>query len=108
LTALLVAIALAASPAHVAHPHRSKAVIERFKKTWSKAHGGLACPTSCATYVKRGGRFVPYYRCGACQVDHVCALACGVPDSPENLRWLDAKANNAKSDDCSLCPGGHP
>ncbi len=101
--ALLLALSLAGAPVHVSHPHRSKAAVAQFKRRWSAAHGGLPCPETCATYVRRGGRFVLYYRCTACQVDHPCALACGGADSPENMRWLDAKENNAKSDDCSLC-----
>ncbi len=88
---------------HVSHPHRSKGKVAEFKRQWSELHGGLPCPEECATYVKRGGAFVLYYRCTACQVDHTCALACGGPDETNNMRWLDAKENNAKSDDCSLC-----
>jgi len=104
-------VAFAPSPAevvphHVSHPHRSKSVIQQFKRGWSWEHKGLPCPETCATYVKRGGKYVLYYRCTACQVDHPCALACGGLDSVENLRWMDAKANNAKSDDCSLCGSG--
>ncbi len=105
--ALLVALALVAAPVHVAHPHRSKAVIAQFKREWSAAHGGLACPQAppldCRLWRKHGAAFVLYYPCGGCQVDHICALACGGADHVGNLRWLDAKANNRKSDDCSLC-----
>ncbi len=101
--ALLLAVSLAGAPPHVSHPTRNKAKITAFRRQWSAAHGGAPCPETCQTYVKRDGRFVPYYRCTACQVDHVCALACGGPDEPSNMRGLDAKQNNAKSDDCALC-----
>jgi hypothetical protein len=100
---ILLSIALLAAPSHVSHPHRSKAAVAQFKRQWSAAHGGLACPVTCQTYVRRKGKFVRYFRCGACAVDHICPLAAGGADIPSNMRWLDAKANGAKSDDPSLC-----
>ncbi len=101
--ALFAALALATAPVHVSHPSRNKAAVAQFKRQWSAAHGGLPCPETCATYVKRGGKFVLYYRCTACQVDHACPRDAGGFDAPSNLRWLDAKENNRKSDDTSLC-----
>ncbi len=93
-------------PHHVKHPHRSQAAVKAFKRRWSHGHSNAPCPESCATYVKRGDQYVVYFRCGACEVDHICALACGGPDTPENMRWLDSKLNRAKSDDCSMCRTG--
>jgi hypothetical protein len=93
---------------HVSHPHRDRGKITAFRRAWSKAHGGKPCPGTCQTYVLRGGKFLPYWRCSACAVDHVCALACGGIDEPSNMRWLDAKENDAKSDDCSMCEGASP
>ncbi len=101
--ALFAALALAAAPVHVSHPSRSKAAVAQFKRQWSAAHGGLPCPETCATYVKRGGRFLPYFRCGACAIDHACPRAAGGIDEPSNMRWLDTKENLRKSDDASLC-----
>jgi hypothetical protein len=91
----VVALLLAAAVA-CPHPHRDPNVIARFVKSHP-------CPTSCATYVKRGSRYVLHRKCGACQVDHICPLtACGL-DAESNLQWLTDEENRAKSDDPSLC-----
>jgi hypothetical protein len=100
--ALLAALALSSAPA-CPHPARDPGQIQKFRRAWTKEHAGLACPQTCQTYVKRGQKFVPYYRCGACQVDHICPVACCGKDDPSNMHWLDAKENRAKSDDCSAC-----
>ncbi len=90
------------------NPKRSQAAIAAFKVAWSASNGGLACPKGCATYTRVGRAFVLYERCGACQVDHVCPLACCGTDVPENMQWLSARANRAKGADCSACPSGAP
>jgi hypothetical protein len=63
------------------------------------------CPVSCRTYVKRNGKMVLYQKCGACNIDHVCPLACCGKDVLENMQWLDAAANRKKSDNCRACQG---
>lgn len=102
MTALVLAVLLAA-PVHVSHPQRSQAAVRAFKRTWSETHGGAPCPENCATWVRRDGRFRLYFRCGACQVDHICPLAAGGADAPWNMQWLDAKENRAKSADPAAC-----
>jgi hypothetical protein len=91
-------LALLCSPVACPHPHRSQAPIAAFKK----AH---PCPAKCRVYVKVNGKFKVWRWCGRCQVDHVCARACGGPDVVSNLQWLLAEENRAKSADCSLCKG---
>lgn len=78
------------------NPKRSQAVVEQFK-------AANPCPKTCALYIRDGSRFVLYQKCGACQVDHVCPLACCGADAVENLQWLTAKANRAKGADCAAC-----
>jgi hypothetical protein len=75
---------------------RSRAQVEAFKKA-------NPCPKTCATYVFRNRRWTMYERCGACNVDHICPLACCGADHPSNMQWLDAKENKAKGADCSFC-----
>ncbi len=87
MTALLLALALTG---------RSPAVRAAFIRSHPP-------PESCAVYVKRGARFFLYSRSGACDVDHVCPLACGGRDAVDNMQWLDAKTNRAKGADCSAC-----
>jgi hypothetical protein len=43
-------------------------------------------------------------------IDHICPLACCGLDAPQNMQWLTAEANRAKSNDCSACGwrGGEP
>jgi hypothetical protein len=41
-------------------------------------------------------RYVLYQRCGSCQVEHICPLACCGLDAPQNMQWLTAEANRAK------------
>lgn len=60
-------------------------------------------PATCATYVRRGRRFVLYSRTGACDVDHVCPLKCGGADAVENMQWMDSRANRSKGADCTAC-----
>jgi hypothetical protein len=106
MTAILLALSLAAGPACVGdghNHHRSKSAIKHFQKAWARAHGGLPCPEECALYRKAGEQYVLYQRCGGCQVDHICPLACCGLDAPQNMQWLTAEANRAKSDDCSAC-----
>lgn len=83
--------------------HRSKSAIKHFQKTWARAHGGLPCREECELYRRFGEQYVLYQRCGGCQVDHICPLACCGLDAPQNMQWLTAEANRAKSDDCSAC-----
>lgn len=78
------------------NPARSRTPVEQFKKL-------NPCPPTCATYVREGSRFVLYQRCGSCQVDHICPLACCGADAVENLQWLTARENRAKSADCTAC-----
>lgn len=103
--ALLVLLVAGTAGAEVPcpNPARSQAVIAQFRKNHP-------CPTTCATYVKTDGRFVLYQKCGACQVDHVCPLACCGADAIENLQWLTADQNRAKGADCTACrlPGQQP
>lgn len=61
------------------------------------------CPKTCNTYVRTGSKFTLYEKCGACEVDHKCPLACGGPDAVENMEWMDKKANRKKGADCSSC-----
>ncbi len=106
--AILVAFALLAiaSAARGAvpcpNPTRSQAAVEAFKAAWSAAHGA-PCPSTCKTYVRRGRIFVQYETCGACEVDHLCPLACCGADTPTNMQWMDKKANRAKGADCNAC-----
>ncbi len=81
--ALLLALALTA-------PVRDRNQIAAFRRAWLRERGE-PCPARCETYVKRGGRFVPYLRCGACDVDHC------------NMHWMDARENRSKGADCSAC-----
>lgn len=100
--ALLLSL-LAAAPLCPA-PHRSRSVIDQFVKEYREAHEGRACPLWCATFkLDKHGHFKLYRECGACQVDHVCALACGGVDAADNLQYLSSEANRKKSDDCSAC-----
>ncbi len=98
---LLAGVARAAMPCP--NPTRSQAAVEAFKTAWSAAHGA-PCPSTCKTYVRRGRIFVQYETCGACEVDHVCPLACCGADAPVNMQWMDKKANRAKGADCTACP----
>ncbi len=111
LLVLLVAVAVAAvavlsAPARAGEcaVHRSDAQLAKFKAEWTAANGGAPCPETCKTYVRRGSRFVPYERCGACQVDHLCPLACCGVDAPSNMHWMDKLANLRKGADCTACP----
>lgn len=94
----LVASAVMSEAAQVPcpNPARSRAVVEAFKR----AH---PCPATCATYVREGRRFVLYEKCGACQVDHICPLACCGADAVKNLQWMRAEDNRAKGADCAAC-----
>lgn len=93
--ALLLA-ALLAAPVPCPNPARSRAVIERFK-------AANPCPKSCATYTRVGRAFVLFERCGACEVDHRCPLACCGSDTIDNLQWLPKRENRAKGADCTAC-----
>lgn len=95
--ALLLALLLAAAPAHVAHPlcwadghnhHRSKAAVRAFKR----AH---PCPGG----PDQGSRL----RCRGYQVDHIVSLACCGPDAPQNMQWLTDEENRKKG--AGVCPG---
>src|SRR6266403_4766078 len=90
--AALWGAAVEAAEVPCSHPARSQAVIAEFKKV-------NPCPKTCALYIKEGSRFVLYQKCGACQVDHVCPLACCGADAVDNLQWLTAKDNRAKGAD---------
>jgi hypothetical protein len=91
----LLLLALLGPPC-AGHVVRHKAPLVAFKRTHP-------CPATCATYVKRGDRIVLYEKCGACNVDHICPLACCGKDSPSNMQWLDAKENIKKGDNCRAC-----
>lgn len=96
---LLLSVVLAVGPqcrADGHNQHRSRAAVKEFKAV-------TPCPKTCATYVRVGEAFVLYERCGACEVDHICPLACCGPDTAANMQWLDKKANKAKGDNCSSC-----
>jgi hypothetical protein len=69
------------------HPHRSQAPVEQFKKIHP-------CPEKCRVYVKEGGKFKLYRKCGRCAVDHVCALACCGKDVAAR-RYREAVARDA-------------
>ncbi len=115
--AILVAFALLAlaSAARGAvpcpNPKRSEAQLAAFKAQWSAAHGARPCPQGaaagdildCRLYHRVGRAFVLYEQCGACEVDHICALGCCGLDAPSNMRWLDKHANRAKGADCTAC-----
>lgn len=75
--ALLLAVALPATAQ--AHQHRSEAV----KRAFQREH---PCPS---TGSKKG-------RCPGYVKDHINPLACGGPDSPENLQWQTTAAGKAK------------
>jgi hypothetical protein len=78
---------------------RSRVPVKAFRKKHP-------CPKSCATYTKNEqGRYVLYLRCGACQVDHICPLACCGADHPSNMQWLPSWENQKKGADCSECSG---
>jgi hypothetical protein len=98
---LLVGGANAAVPCP--NPSRSQAAVDAFKAAWSAAHGA-PCPSTCRTYIRMGRAFVMYERCGACEVDHLCPIACCGADTPANMHWMDKKANRAKGADCTACP----
>jgi hypothetical protein len=102
---LILAFLLATTPLPCtgAGQSRSKTAVKDFKAQWSKANGGIPCPTTCAVYIKRSGHYKVYEECGACEVDHICPLACCGLDAPQNMQWLDAKVNNAKGADCTKC-----
>lgn len=91
----LVATAVAAD-LPCPNPKRSQAVVAEFKKEFP-------CPRSCALYVRDGSRFVLYEKCGACEADHRCPLACCGADTVDNLQWLTAKENRTKGADCTAC-----
>lgn len=90
IAALLLAAALCP------HPSRSRSVIEEFRQLYP-------CPQSCATYVRKGQRYVVHQRCGACQVDHKCPRAWCGKDDTANLQWLTSKENRKKSDSPAQC-----
>ena len=99
MTGLLLALALAATPASpscLTPTPRNPATVRAFKKL-------NPCPATCRTYVRRGSRFVLWAPCGACAVDHVCPLACCGADDVANMQWMDARDNAAKGADCSAC-----
>jgi hypothetical protein len=96
LVVVVLPLVAAAGPCQV--PTRSRAVIREFRAS-------TPCPPFCATYRRTvQGAIVPYQRCGACEVDHVCPLACCGADRLENLQWMDAEANRRKGADCRACP----
>lgn len=109
---LLVAPLLTVGAIPCPNPTRSQAALAVFKAQWSAAHGGRACPQGpavgddldCRLYHRVGRAFVLYEPCGACEVDHRCPLACCGADTPENMHWMDKKANRAKGADCTFCP----
>ncbi len=77
-------------------PPRDPRVREAFIRTHP-------CPTTCVTYVRTGSKFTRYEQCGACEVDHVCPLACGGADAVENMAWIDKKQNRKKGATCNDC-----
>jgi hypothetical protein len=96
MTAFLLA-ALLAAPVACPKPHRSAAPIRLFKIL-------KPCPEKCQLFEKTpAGKYKLYSKCGKCQVDHVCPLACCGSDTVDNLQWLTAKENRKKSADCSAC-----
>lgn len=99
MTPILLALALASSAPCAGdghNAHRSKTEIQKFKKT-------TPCPSECATFIKTSTGYVLYQKCGRCQVDHICPLACCGADKASNMQWLTAEQNGAKSDhNCSL------
>jgi hypothetical protein len=99
MTYLLLAAMLAAVPCPNA-PRSAKTVAE-FKKF-------NPCPFTCKTYIRQGSKFVMYEACGACQVDHICPLACCGLDAPQNMQWMSKKDNLAKGADCSACAPALP
>lgn len=87
MTAVLLALALAASPApKCAAPrdargfHRSQPVLKEFVR--SSPQG--VCPAT-------GKRALP---CPGYEAHHVVWLVCGGPDRPENLVWLTVKQHD--------------
>lgn len=107
MTTMLLAVLLTLKPVCVGdghNKHRNKSVIKKFVA----AH---PCPDKCAVFRKTSAGFVLWRKCGGCQVDHICPLACWNPvvracgpDTINNLQWLTAEENSMKSDDCSACP----
>jgi 5-methylcytosine-specific restriction endonuclease McrA len=83
-------------PCQGAGQHRNQTEIEHFK-----SHN--PCPKKCITYTFEKGKFVLYEKCGACQVDHICPLACCGLDKEQNMQWLTSRENRAKSADCTAC-----
>src|SRR5262245_3465236 len=78
-------------------PKRSQAAVAAFKRA-------NPCPPWCQTYIVKDGAIMPYERCGACEVDHVCPLACCGADEPANMQYLLSRDNRAKGADCGACP----
>lgn len=72
--------ALAAVTPALARLERSPAAVTAFKRQYP-------CP---ATGQVRGA-------CPGWQVDHVQALKCGGPDTPDNMQWLTVEAHKEKT-----------
>jgi hypothetical protein len=92
MTALLLALALTATPPCAGHvaPRNSTA-----KKRFTQ---GTPCP---------GGPDKGSTRhCQGYVIDHVCPLACCGLDAPQNMQWqteADAKAKDKWEQNCSTC-----
>lgn len=96
MVSILAALLLSALPCSGSTTPRSAAAVKAFK-------AANPCPNTCRTYVRQGSRFVLYEVCGACEIDHICPLACCGLDAPQNMQWLSKKENRAKGANCSLC-----
>ena len=93
---LALTLAVASPPQLCLHPARSATVRADFVSF-------NPCPKSCRTYVNRAGKWTLYEKCGACEVDHICPLACCGTDTIGNMQWLDKLENRSKGADCSKC-----
>ena len=70
-------------------PPRSKAVVKQFT-------AANPCPEVCRIYVKENGKYRMWRKCGRCNVDHICPLACCGKDEVSNMQWLTVEENLKK------------
>mgnify|MGYP003353428187 FL=1 len=89
---IVLSLVLAAS---CPNPARSKSVVAEFKSTHP-------CPEYCAVFIKDNGTYKLWKKCGRCNVDHICPLACCGKDTVDNMQWLTVEANLKKgARDCA-------
>ncbi len=96
MVSLLLAVALAASPAchldrNARHRIRRRSPARQAFKATHPCPSSGAATGSCEGYI----------------VDHICPLACCGADAPSNMQWqttAESKAKDKWERDCSTCP----